>query len=189
MSIRLSLQTMIMADKVAQQLVSENNELQKALLVERLYAKIQNNEVAPDQMLEPKHVCQVVANTFFKLQSRIRKRCEKQGDLFRPQMLIPIATGILTRFGTGGIAALVGYQKETNKKLKGANSIIERVRKVNEFCNETIEPLVENPGWTIAKVRIEKFGYQWRDADNEPFSIIWDDDLESDDDDDSGDQD
>jgi hypothetical protein len=113
----------------------QNGDLYKPLLVERLLERITRKELKPEELLEPQHICQVVANLYFKCQSNIRKRCEKQGDLFRPQMMVPIGPGSITKFGTGGILTATGYQKETIKKIKGAGKIIDRAGQVSEHCN------------------------------------------------------
>lgn len=173
MSARLSWQTLLLADRLAQQLLMENKgDVAKPHLVERLLDSIHHKEIVPEQMLEPEHICQIVTNIWWHQQTLIRRRCEKQGDLFRPQMLVPIAPGILTRFGTGGFAAAVGYQSETNRKTEGAIKILERARKINEHCNILIGHLVQHPKWDIARVEVECLGYQWKVDDDQPFQII-----------------
>jgi hypothetical protein len=172
MSARISLQTIILAHRLSEQLKLENKgDLHKMLLEKALLGTIERQEVTPAQMIDAEHMCRIVANAYFHLQSRIRHRCEKQGDLFRPQMMIPIAPGILTRFGTGGFAAAVGYQKETTKKIKGATKILERASLVSEHCNTLITHLVQHSKWDIARVETEILGYQWKQDDDEPFAI------------------
>lgn len=180
MSSRISMQTLILADKLAQRLLYEDKgDLHMPLLEQRLLAKITKKEIRSEQLLEPEQICHIVAGAYFRQQSTIRRRCEKQGDIFRPQMLVPIAPGILTRFGTAGFGGVAGYQKETNKKVIGAVKIIDRAAAVSAHCNILMSHLVNYPEWDVSRVEIKLCGYVWKPEDDQPFPIdgfSWDDD-------------
>jgi hypothetical protein len=86
-------------------------------------------------------------------------------------MMVPVAPGILARFGTGSHLTVVGYQNETNKKAIGAVRILDRISAVNEHCNRLSTHLIAHPKWNILRVETEMLGYRLRDGDHEPFPI------------------
>jgi hypothetical protein len=171
-----------MADKLAQELIAENNgDCNLLVLAQRVEAKITAEHLA-EKVLEPRHVAQIVTTTWSRKQTTIRKKCEQKGDFFRPQLLVPTAQKVLSRLGTGGILTLTGYQTEINRKAEPARKILEHVADVVSYCGSRIPELVKHPGWNVTQVEIECFGYKWREEDAKPFSldlegdlILWDD--------------
>ena len=178
MSARISLQTQIMTDNLAQQILVENKgDCDLNILEMRVDENLKDTPI--EKIMQRRHIVRMVVNDFSRRQTIIRQNCERQGDLFRPQMLIPTAPKVLTRFGTGGVLTVVGYQTETNRKLKGATEILKRIEAVTKHCTGLVRVLVANPTWDVTKAEIEAFGYKWRDDDDQPFrlndDIIWDD--------------
>jgi hypothetical protein len=175
MSVRISQQTMIMIHKEAEQIICQNkNQLEHASLVAAILGRTQEQQPA-QSLLSREQQADIAATHYFRAQAKIRRRCEKAGDLFRPMLLVPVAHKTLSRLGPGGVLTLTGWQSEDNSKVKGAARIIEEVTRRNIFRNKLIEVLVPRPTYNIQQVMVEFFDYKWRADDDEPFPISADD--------------
>jgi hypothetical protein len=171
MSIRISQQTMIMIHNEAQNIIEQNkNLLEHGDLMQAILGKMR--EQPARGLLTAEQQADIGATHYFRAQSRIRRRCEKVGDLFRPQLLVPVAPKTLSRLGPGGVLTLTGWQNEDNSKVKGAARIIEEVTRRNSFRTRVIEVLVPRPGYNIQQAMVEFFDYKWRSDDDEPFPVV-----------------
>lgn len=170
MSVRISQQTMIMVSQEAEKIINaEKNQLEHAGLVRAILGRMREQSV--QTLMTAEQQADFAATGFFRSHARLRRRLQKRGDLFRPQLLVPVAPKTLSRLGPGGILTLTGWQSEVNSKVKGAARIIEEAATVSGFCNKVIEKLVPRPTYTVSDAMIEFFDYKWRPDDDQPFQV------------------